>query len=80
MQDQAGARNSASLAEATYPILADPDHVIAEQYGVFNLLNDGVAAPAVFIISSQGRIVWSHVGADIGDRPAAQTILENLPD
>lgn len=80
VQDQAGARQSADLAEATYPILADPDHAIAGQYGVFNLLNDGVAAPSVFIINVQGRISWSYIGGDIGDRPAVQTILENLPD
>ena len=64
---------------AAYPMLADPAHQVAEAYGVYNLLRDGLAAPAVFVIDTDGRIVWSHVGRGPGDRPSAQTILEHLP-
>ena len=64
---------------ATYPLLADPTHHVAEAYGVYNLFNDGIAAPSVFVIDTDGRIVWSHVGRNSGDRPNAQTILEHLP-
>lgn len=79
VQDQAGAQTSASSAKVTYPVLADSDHKIAEAYGVYNLLGDGVAAPSIFIIDKSGQIVWSHRGQTVSDRPSNQTILENLP-
>jgi peroxiredoxin len=60
-------------------MLADPEHEVAEAYGVYNLLGDGYAAPSVFIIDSDGRIVWSHVGRDAQDRPAVQTLIDNVP-
>ena len=64
---------------ATYPLLADPTHRVAEAYGVYNLLGDGLAAPSVFDIETDGHIAWHHVGQHPGDRPSAQTILEQLP-
>jgi peroxiredoxin len=64
---------------AAYPLLADPKHQVTEAYGVYNLLGDGLAAPSVFVIDSDGNIVWSYVGRNAGDRPSAQTILEQLP-
>jgi len=62
-----------------YPMLADPEHRVAEAYGVYNLWGDGLAAPAVFVIDADGRIVWSYVSRDPNDRPGAQAILEHLP-
>jgi peroxiredoxin len=64
---------------ATYPLLADPAHRVAEAYGVYNLLGDGLAAPSVFVIDADGHIAWNHVGQHPGDRPSAQTVLEQLP-
>jgi len=68
MQERVGAR---------YPVLADPNHRVAEEYGVFNLLGDGVAAPATIIMTSD-RIVAMQVGQDIGDRPSTASILHTL--
>jgi len=65
--------------QVTYPMLADPTHQVASDYGVYNLLNDNLAAPSVFIIDTDGRIVWSRVGRNAGDRPSVKTILEHLP-
>lgn len=73
------ARNMALLAGVTYPVLSDPDARIARSYGVFNLLGDGVAAPAVFIIAPDGEILWRLIGRDIADRPAPDEIIRNLP-
>lgn len=75
----AGAGQVARVTEALFPILADPDHAVAEAYGVYNVLGDGIATPSVFIIDTSGQIVWSHVGWNAADRPSIQTILENLP-
>ncbi len=66
-------------AGAQYPMLADPDHQAAEAYGVYDLLGDGRAAPAVFVINTDGRILWTYVGQSADDRPAAQEILAQLP-
>ena len=71
-----GTRQSIGIA---YPLLADPAHQVAEAYGVYNLLSDGYAAPSVFVIEMDGRILWSHVGRHPGDRPSVQTVLERLP-
>lgn len=79
IQDQAGAQSAVSETGATYPILADPDHRVAEAYKVYNLLGDGVATPAVFIIDQAGQIVWSYIGQNLNDRPVNQTILDHLP-
>jgi peroxiredoxin len=74
-----GSVNGAQQATgATYPLLADPAHRVAEAYGVYNLLGDGLAAPSVFVIESDGHVAWSHVGWHPGDRPSAQTVLERL--
>ncbi len=66
-------------AKISYPMLADPTHQVAEAYGVYNLLGDGLAAPAVFVIDTDGRIVWGHIDQRPGDRSSVQTILEKLP-
>jgi peroxiredoxin len=62
-----------------YPVLADPDHRVSEDYGVYNLLGDSVAAPAVFVIDSAGQIVWHYIGESAQDRVSAATILGHLP-
>ncbi len=64
---------------ATYPLLADPGHQVAEAYGVYNLLGDNLAAPSVFVIGEDGSIVWHYVGHKASDRPAIQRILEYVP-
>ena len=65
--------------QAAYPMLSDAEHQAAEAYGVFNLLKDGFAAPSVFIIDTDGAVVWRHIGGHANDRPGVQTILNNLP-
>jgi len=60
-------------------MLADAEHRVSEAYGVYNLLGDGLAAPAVFVVDTDGRIVWSYIGQHAGDRVDAPTILAHLP-
>lgn len=74
-------RVSTRLAQATgieYPILADPEHQTIEAYGVYNLLGDGRAAPSVFVVDEEGKIIWKHVGKGKTDWPATESILEQL--
>lgn len=60
-------------------MLADPAHSVAEAYGVYNLLGDDLAAPSVFVIGTDGRILWSYVGQSSTDRTSVQVIIEHLP-
>ena len=62
---------------ATFPVLADPTRATAESYRVFDLLGDGVAAPATFIVDADSLIAV-HVGSSIGDRPSAASLLHTL--
>ena len=78
-QDTARAQTMAQAIGAGFPILADANHAVADSYGVFNLLGDGVATPSVFVIDPAGRIVWSYVGRDVNDRPSAGQVLDHLP-
>jgi peroxiredoxin Q/BCP len=78
-QDVSRAQTMAGLVKAGYPILADVNHAVADAYGVFNLLNDGVATPAVFVVDPAGRIVWSYIGKSTTDRPSPDEILKHLP-
>jgi len=67
------------IVQADYPILADADHAVADAYGVFNLLGDGIATPSEFVIDPAGRIVWSYVGKDANDRLSAAEVLSHVP-
>jgi peroxiredoxin len=79
VQNMTGAQSMDEAVRADFPILADAEHAVSGAYGVFNLLGDGVAAPAVFVIDAQGQIVWSYVGKDVADRPSPAEILAHLP-
>ena len=78
--DLADARNMAELSGAGFPILSDEDAAVARDYGVFNLLDDGVAAPSAFIITPERRIVWRFVGESSSDRAAVEEILAQVDE
>ena len=44
---------------------------------MFDLLGDGVAAPATILVDSE-RVVAIQVGQSIGDRPSAASVLDTL--
>ena len=68
----------ADLVRAKFHVLADTDGAVAESYGVFNMLGDGVAAPATFIIRPDSTIGTYHVGQHISDRPTPEEILDQV--
>ena len=69
------AKNMADLVLAKFHVLADSKGAVADSYGVFNMLADGVAAPATFIIRPDSTIGTYYIGQDIGDRPTPDQIL-----
>ena len=58
-----------------YKLLSDPQANMIKAYGVYNLLDDGVATPSVFIIGSGKKIIWNYIGENISDRPSIENIL-----
>lgn len=78
MDNQENASQMRELQKLGFPVLADPEGRVTRQYGVYNLLGDGVAAPATFIIDAAGTIRWSYIGRDIADRPSPRDILTQV--
>ena len=72
------ARAMAEHAGASFPVLSDADHVVSTAYRLFDLLDDGVSAPATLIIDHDGSLAASHVGATTADRVPAATIVDFL--
>ena len=62
-----------------YRVLSDPEANVIKKYGIFNLLEDSLATPSVFIIDSNKTIVWSYIGETIKDRAQVADILSNIP-
>ena len=71
-------KRMANEVSARFHVLADSDGAVAEIYGVFNMLGDGVAAPATFVILADSTIGTYHVGQHISDRPTPEEILDQV--
>ena len=78
MDDVSHARQMVDLHGLSYPVLVDPSGGVARSYGAFNLLGDGLAAPAIFIIDKRGLLRWQHVSQGATDRPTPERILREL--
>ncbi len=79
MDDFQGAATMTANSGATFPVLyTNRSENIPEEYGVYDLHDDGVAAPAVFIIDKRGNIAYINVGDTIADRPDVATLLSEL--
>ena len=63
-----------------YPVLYDTNTVVARSWNVYDLLGDGVSAPAMFVFAPEGHLVAGHIGRHAGDRPDANDILKVARD
>ena len=63
-----------------YPVLYDTNTVVARSWNVFDILGDGVSAPATFVFAPAGHLVAGHIGRHAGDRPDADDILKVARD
>ena len=79
MDDFRGAGTMIVNSGATFPVLYTTKNAkIPRDYNVYDLHNDGVAAPAVFIVDKNGNIAYQNIGKDIADRPDTAAILREL--
>ena len=72
----------AALAAAQgyeFPILYTTlDTSIPEAYGVFNLFGDGLASASVFLVDTNGEIVWESIGLNYTHQVEAAEIIEQV--
>ena len=76
--DIADALKMVELTGAEFAILSDENAEVAKDYGVYNLLRDGVATPSTIIVSPAGDIEWKYVGRGVSDRPTPDEILAQV--
>ena len=58
----------------TFPMLSDPNLVVAKAYGVVDVEN-GIAWPAVFVVAPGGRVTWRSLSETYKLRPGVADIL-----
>jgi len=66
----------AQTTGAKFQILSDVDKKTIIEYRILNAAeHGGIAHPSIFILDTQGKIRYMHVGKDAQDRPPDETIL-----
>jgi peroxiredoxin len=63
----------------SFPLLSDPNATVIEKFGV-KMAHEQLAVPAVFVIGTDGGIVWRFVSETRSDRPPEQRVLDVLAD
>ena len=58
-----------------FPVLYDTDAAVAKQWRIYDLLGDGFAAPATFVIDGTGKLAAWKIGQNFADRPAPGEVL-----
>ena len=78
VDDLAGADYVVADLGIQFPVLYDPQAEVIRPYGVYNLLRDNLATPAVFVIDKAGQVRWRWVAERYNQRPANQQIIDEL--
>ena len=58
-----------------FALIADPLHVVASDWQVFDLDNDGTVSPASFVFDAFGNLAARLVAAEPVDRPSVDEVL-----
>lgn len=62
-----------------FPVLFTAlDPTVPEQYGVFNLFGDGLASASIFLVDTNGEIVWQSIGLNYTHQVEAEEIIEQV--
>ncbi len=78
MDELSGAEHAVKRLELPFPILYDAEGHVVRRFGVFDLLDDGLATPSTFLLDMEGRIQWRYIGRSIYDRPSNAQIIAEL--
>lgn len=58
-----------------FALIADPLHVVASDWQVFDLDNDGKTSPASFVFDAHGSLIARLVASEPADRPSVNEVL-----
>ena len=58
-----------------FSLIADPLHVVASEWQVFDLDNDGESNPASFVFDALGGLAARLIAAEPEDRPSVEEVL-----
>jgi peroxiredoxin len=58
-----------------FPLIADPLHVVASDWQVFDLDNDGESTPASFVFDAHGNLLARLIAGRPDDRPSVNEVL-----
>ena len=72
------AKNMVDLGQIEYPVLSNPSGSVVDEYNVYNLLGDGISAPATFVVGQNREILWRYIGKSSGDRPGIDELISEL--
>ncbi len=61
-----------------FPVLHDRSADVARAWGIYDLLNDGVSAPAAYVFDASGELFAYRIAESIADRPTAAELLATL--
>lgn len=61
-----------------FPVLFDSSADVARAWGIYDLLDDGVAAPAAYVFDASGELFAYSIGENIADRPSSVELLATL--
>ena len=76
--DLSGAQSIVERVGIEFPVLYNSDTDVVDAYGVYNLRGDSLAAPATFVIDTEGLVRWSYVSSRTSDRPQTSEIIAQL--
>lgn len=82
MDKKIGAGAAFRWDDHNYPVLyTSKDRTVPEEYGVWDLFNDNLAAPSVFVIDKAGQLRFTWLSdSPYGSRVPAETIISVLEE
>ncbi len=78
VDDEFDAARMAERYALQFPVLHDSNADVARAWGIFNLLDDGVSAPAAYVFDAEGNLFAYRIAEDIADRPTAAELLATV--
>ncbi len=63
-----------------FPLIADPLNVVASDWQVFDLDNDGIASPASFVFDAHGALIARLIATEPGNRPTVAEVLSVIKE
>lgn len=62
----------------SFLLVLDPDYTFTESYGLRWQAEHETAYPSTFLIGKDGKVIYSHVSHQHGDRVKAETLLAKM--